>query len=612
MNYRLPRPKTIVAGRSAAVVAAALAAVFTQAAPAQAQAVPAAGRVEFARLLPGDAFFYVHVASAARLRDDWWQTSLGRMIDDPQFRPLIDQSFAAAEKAFEPAKETIGLSLAELLRLPKGEIGIAVVPVDGRSPQPILLVEAADDDPSISTLLTRGREAALKAGMIEESETVGDTTLTIFRAGAGRRQEVVYLRRQGALLISPDRDAVKKSLELWNGESAEETLAGNQSFTTLARLVGRAEGAPAELTLFLDPIGMARATARSPSTQVALAMLPAIGLDGLSGIGASLTFNRGPFETIGQAYVLVDVPRTGVLELIALQPTETEPEPWVFNSVAHYITLAWDVERTYHQARKLVDTFQGEGGMRRALNLQKLKDGVGIDFETEILTELNGRFSVVVANRDDTAAMQRSHLFGAKVKNRDRAAKVLQKFVDKGRENLEVRSSGGTTYYKVRDEQPEAEPDPTRRPNRPGMRVQFAFGLIDDYLLMTDDPAAMEKAIAATQDPTIRLSSSLDYKLIAGKAKRYAGEQGPGLLSFTRPDEDLRFFYNLLHNEQVRTGLGSAAERNPFMKDLNQALADRPPPPFEVLQKYFAPGGAILVDEPTGLRYLTFVLKREQ
>jgi hypothetical protein len=31
-----------------------------------------------------------------------------------------------------------------------------------------------------------------------------------------------------------------------------------------------------------------------------------------------------------------------------------------------------------------------------------------------------------------------------------------------------------------------------------------------------------------------------------------------------------------------------------------------------VLQKYFAPGGAILVDEPTGLRYLTFILKREQ
>jgi hypothetical protein len=537
------------------------------------------------------------------------------MINDPQFRPLVDQSFAAAEKAFEPAREVLGLSLPELLTLPKGELGLAVVPIESRSPQPILLLEAADDDPSISTLLTRGREAALKNGLIEESETVGDTTLTIFRAGAGRRQEVVYLRRQGALLVSPDRDAIKKSLELWKAESTELTLAGNPSFGTLQRLVGRAEGLPAEVTFFLDPIGMVRATARSTSAQVGLAMLPAIGLDGLSAVGASITFNRGPFETIAQAYVLLDVPRSGVLELIALQPNETEPEPWVFDSTAHYITLAWDVERTYHQARKLVDSFQGEGGMRRALNLERLKQNVGVDFETEILTELNGRFSLVVANRDDAAQMQRSHLFGAKVKDRDRAAKVLQKFIEKYRERIVVAGSSGTTFYTIPPEAPPEPPpaaDPTRPQRRRPTRPTLAFGLVEDYLLLTDDPAALEKAIAATHDPALRLASSLDYKLIAGKAKRYAGDQGPGLLSFTRPDEDLRFFYNLLHNEQVRTGLGSAAERNPFMKDINQALQDRPPPPFEVLQKYFAPGGAILVDEPTGLRYLNFTLKREQ
>jgi hypothetical protein len=216
MNYRLSRWKTISVGRFAAVVAAAVAAMFTQvllalalASPAAAQAAAPAGRVEFARLVPSDTFLYVHIGSAARLRDDWWQTSLGRMIDDPQFRPLIDQSFAAVEKAFEPAKQVLGLSLTELLLLPKGELGLAIVPIEGRSPEPIFLIEAADDDPSVSTLLTRGREAALKNGMIEESETVGDATLTIFRAGAGRRTEIVYLRRQGALVVSPSRDAIK-------------------------------------------------------------------------------------------------------------------------------------------------------------------------------------------------------------------------------------------------------------------------------------------------------------------------------------------------------------------------------------------------------------------
>src|SRR5690349_20315843 len=159
MNYRLVGSSNLFARRFTAVVTAAIAAIFAYPTTAPAQAAAAGSRVEFARLLPSDAFFYVHIRSAARFRDDWWQTSVGRMINDPQFRPLIDQSFAALEKAAEPVREATGLTLAELIELPKGELGLGLVPIEGRSPEPLVLIEAADDDPSVSTLLTRGREA---------------------------------------------------------------------------------------------------------------------------------------------------------------------------------------------------------------------------------------------------------------------------------------------------------------------------------------------------------------------------------------------------------------------------------------------------------------------
>src|SRR5687768_14929392 len=122
--------------------------------------VAAQERVPFERLLPDDAVVYVHLPQAAMLRDKWWQTSLGQMAQDPQFKPLLDQTFAAVERAFEPARDKFGLTLAEWLTLPKGEVGFAIVPVAGSDPAALLMLEAADDDRSIALLLERGREAA--------------------------------------------------------------------------------------------------------------------------------------------------------------------------------------------------------------------------------------------------------------------------------------------------------------------------------------------------------------------------------------------------------------------------------------------------------------------
>ena len=44
---------------------------------------------------------------------------------------------------------------------------------------------------------------------------------------------------------------------------------------------------------------------------------------------------------------------------------------------------------------------------------------------------------------------------------------------------------------------------------------------------------------------------------------------------------------------------------------LDQALRDNPLPPFEVIAEYMAPGGGMLVSDPTGIHYMTFGLKRQ-
>jgi hypothetical protein len=54
------------------------------------------------------------------------------------------------------------------------------------------------------------------------------------------------------------------------------------------------------------------------------------------------------------------------------------------------------------------------------------------------------------------------------------------------------------------------------------------------------------------------------------------------------------------------------AENNPLFKSLDAALETHPLPPFAVLQRYLAPAGSLLLDDSTGLHYVSFALRREQ
>ncbi|MBN8627064.1 MAG: hypothetical protein J0M17_16415 [Planctomycetes bacterium] len=630
--YRSPLLRRSLAAGLLLIVSGLPTALFAQAAPADAPKpaaapqpaagapakVAAAGRPEFPRLLPPETLAYVRVVNAPEVREEWFKTAMGQMVQDPQFKPLWDQMFTAVESAFTPVREKIGLSVNELLTLPKGELGFAVVPINEAAPAVLLLIEAPDDDANVSTLIDRGRTLLTEDGWVEESEQVGDATLNMFRRGAGNQERIIYLRRQGVLTIGNNIDAFKHLLDLWNG-GAETTLADQPAFVTLERLIGKAEGAPAQISWFVDPINLVRAlNARNAAAAVGMAMLPALGLDGLTALAGSFTFNRGQFEVIGQAYLLLDVPRGGVLELIALQPTETDPEPWVTDRVANYSTFTWDFERTYNKLRELVDSFAGEGTFRRQ-TVENLLKNIDVDLEKDLLPELDGRVSFLVSIQEPVVFESRNQLWGFHLKPKHKLDGVMKKFLDKVGDKLETKGFAGVTYYQVKGpteeeaaQQNEADTQGRRRPRRVQIGMaRPAFCLLDDCLLIGDGSAVIEQALSTLAGGSGRLADSLDYKLIASKAKRYAGEQGPGYVAFNRPDEEMRYLHGLALSEQAGKFLTSN-ENNRFLNDINQALADRPPPPLEVLTRYFAPGGSILVDEPTGVRFLSFVLKRDQ
>jgi hypothetical protein len=103
----------------------------------------------------------------------------------------------------------------------------------------------------------------------------------------------------------------------------------------------------------------------------------------------------------------------------------------------------------------------------------------------------------------------------------------------------------------------------------------------------------------------------MDFKLIANKIQRHAGEQQAGMVSFSRPEEAFRSLYELATAPATRTRLSEQAGSNRFFGALDKALTNNPLPPFAVIARYLAPGGGLVTDDETGIHYTAFSLRRD-
>ena len=411
---------------------------------------------------------------------------------------------------------------------------------------------------------------------------------------------MVYALRDGTVLITTNREVAKTLLGRWGGVKGE-SFANNSSFAAVMNSTRGSRDGDAQITWFIDPIATFKGIAQgNVAAQFGLAILPTLGLDGLKGVGGSITLGSGEFDMITQSHLLLENPRAGVVELIALEHADTTPEAWVPDDVASYLTVNWDLKKTYSKATALFDSFQSQGAGARWIK-DNLSDRIGVDFETEILPALDGRFTYLTWIERPVTINSQSGLLAAKLKEPKDFEKTLEKLVTKFGDRLEKRSFGGTTVYNVK--MPES-------PEGRGPRLHPCFAVISGYLMAADRPSFLEKIAVASTSNAKPLADALDYKLIASKVNRQSGDHKPGLVSFSRPEEGMRMWYELATGDKTRDQFRQQAERNQLFKALNQTLDDHPLPPFEVIEKYLAPGGAMLINDETGLHYTTFTLRR--
>jgi hypothetical protein len=355
--------------------------------------------------------------------------------------------------------------------------------------------------------------------------------------------------------------------------------------------------------VFVDPIGLIRQFNRdNVGMNVAMATFPALGIDGLSAIGATMTFAAGRYDGLSHMHVVLENPRAGVMKVIAFEPGDTTPQPWVFANLETYMAWHWNVPASFNTIRKLVDRLQFEGATDKFVT-SKISEQLGIDFETDVIDNLDGRFTWMVGYETPVRFRGQQSTIAAKLVDPAAADKTLSTVLKRFPDRFEERQFGDVMYHAFVIEWPEQFVDDP--PSNPFVAI------MDDYLFFGGSCQLFEQAIAARDGTVERLADDPEYLQLVAEVQQETPGVTPAMWMYQRPVESLRQWYNLLTSDRTKEFLEERSEGNPFFASLVESLRANELPPFDVLEPYMIPSITVLYDTDTGYHGFSFGLRSE-
>jgi len=614
--------KTIVAGESVMqrtgwlVCAVCLAASVITAAARNATAIemPAA-----AKIFPAKTAVFVCIPDIPGLREAFLASSSGQMFQDPELRPFLTDLWNGIVEAAAAVEKETGVSLNAILQIPDGELSVGLVSSENQGWVLLIFLDAGENIETVKKLIERGREAATKAGAVVREEDIGGLPLTILRPkeresneNNNRPQPTIAYTFNGAVLLGGVaflgdddldviRDAVSRSQA---GSSSTDSLSGQSKFNQFLTNIRHAKRGKIHSLIFADPLEVLRGYAElETGAAVTLAVLPVLGLDGLNSVGGAGSLEISGWDFVREFHVFLDNPRRGVLDVPAFKPTDMTPERFVPAGVLTYATMALDLPTTASRIAKLYDGFQGEGAFERRVG-GRVERFLGVNLTGEFLPSTTGRVSFVRWLEEPVTMTSITNGLIVEMRDEESAVAIAERIYQTRQANFEKKEFGTRQYYQSTRTRPASFPA--------GMRFAIpCLAVLDRFLIVTDSPALMQELFATADDPQKSLVDSLEFKLVRGRVKDLAGRDQVSMLVFQRPDEGLRVFYEGMVNQPITEEMRTDAESNPLLKAFIAARERNALPPFSVLQRYYAPQGALLIDDATGLHFIDFGLRKK-
>ena len=606
-------------------------------------------------LLPESSVVFIQIRSVPEFIANMNESNIGKLMAHEKIAPLTERLWGSVKDQYEKVRDNVGVSLDQLQTLLTGEVSFAVVSFKDRSPGVVLFLDYDPEAATLDTLIDRGEELAAAEEQLLEPIQEADVVISAIKTGDG--PTIHHFRHGGTFVAGTDLELLKEILARWRGETFENvrTLAENRKFITIMNRCRGTDDAPIDARAFLDPIELVRGITRGDiGAQFVLNLLPALGLDGLLGLGGSVISNVDGYESISHLHVLMANPRAGILEMLAVRPGDCDPHPWVPNDITNYMTGNLKVDQFYEQLRKMVDLVQGEGSLDEAVE-ENVNKQLEINLQEDVLAAITGRATFVQWMEPPARFNSQCTAVAVELKDPDAFAKTFEHVLDKAMElrgSRPDRPAGGEQGQTETEDEPKIKDeyrgvalwsfkevfDGRRNRNRVRveingqggqveraqddgeddednefqMREQYPnFVILDNCLIFSDSRVFLEKAIDTFKGDLVPLGEDEQYRRVTRHMQRLLGTTVPAGAMYSRPDMALGMWYDMAKSQEAKDALDKNSEDNEFVGSIRDALEENPLPDFEELKQFFAPSGGFITSDETGIHLLGFQLKIE-
>lgn len=587
------------------------------------------------RLLPEDTLAYLRLDNADDLRVDLANSSVGRMLNDPQLKPFASDVYRTAAELFDQFATAVDISLDELLAIPEGQVALALMPANISDREEELIAEEEDDDSpdairrriarkrrqqngfagvfvvdagnnvdDLVGLVERLEEQILTGGFVRRTSKIEDTTIVHLLPPRQGPPEVEYFEKDGTVVFGIGHKTASKVLDQWLDRSDELTLADRADFSTvMTRCVG-AEATRPQLTFFADPYNIVRRIVnRGGAAAFVWPIIEDLGIAKIRGIGGSAFRGGDVFDDISHLHVLIDPPRDGFFGVLRPETGDSTPPNWVPADVTSYTSIYWDFDTTFKNFVGILEKFNGPDAGTRLIQ-EPLQARLGVSIRDDIVANLSGRYVTLRWIEPPIKLNSQVQLHALQIKDKTEAKQTLAAIRDKFPNGMQTETIGGYVVYTSRSGGGNL-PQNFRQP-------QACLMLMDDWVVFADSRAFIERVTEAQRDARPRLQTVPEYELVSAELGGKLDGEDPFMVSFLRSSEYIRQVYELVKSPETRRFIRGAGEDNPVAAKISAMLERNQLPEFEELKKYFAPSGTFAYNEPSGIHLGSFTLRADE
>jgi hypothetical protein len=486
----------------------------------------------------------------------------------------------------EMAEQMGGARPDELVKMAQGQVVLAMTGIreldeSRKRPGVIALVDVGDNGEKLQEWLSRleGSEKFEEKWRRVEDEFRGVRIVTYVSKEEGSDDEMdpgqpSWFVRGSVFGLSNDIEAVKDVLVRSEAEDAAG-LADSETYRT----VRRRTGGNADVAFFVSFEEIWEVLGKYVEDEKVMPILGSLGLTGMRAMGGRMTL--GGESMTQQFFIYSPGEKSGVMRLMAGKNSALVPPKFVPADVASAMTMAFDVQEIWAEARRVMDKIKP--GMTKEMDegLASVKEQLGVDIQADIIGSLGGTMTYyqiapeeMPEEADPMAGIGQMNriVFALELANAAKLEEALDTLLQVAPMPVETQEYMGVTLRTV----------------NAGF-FEMGFGIVAGHLVLATNVEDLRAVVQTQGKEGAGLAGSEDFRRAMTSLP-----EARSMVSYSDPRRAMAMMSQMLQGPIGQMMMGG----NPEMAEwFDFSLF----PEAEVFTKYMDVGGAVMRTEEEGI-----------